>query len=85
MARERKRVDGELVAYEIAWIVQLITGEQIDPDAINPYRTGKPIKKRQRSRARINAENNAGWALMDRFMGGGHALPDKPAIVEAKG
>lgn len=38
MSRARMRVEGELAAYQIAWIAKLTLGKQLDVNEINPYR-----------------------------------------------
>lgn len=37
MAAEKKRIAGELAAFQIAWIARMLTGEKVDPRDINPY------------------------------------------------
>lgn len=37
MAAERKRIAGELVANEIAWVARMLTGTNLDVERINPY------------------------------------------------
>lgn len=43
MASERKRVEGEQLGLLMSWVALKFTGEQIDPAALNPYRSG-PVK-----------------------------------------
>ncbi len=38
MAKEKKRILGELAAYEVSWVAKMLTGENLDPRRINPYR-----------------------------------------------
>lgn len=49
MAQGRRHVLGELAAYQIAWVAKLITGQQLDPAAINPYpiRAAKSAKLKE--------------------------------------
>ena len=44
MARERKKFEGEVVSYLIAWIVRAMpmVNLKVDPDKINPWREQKP-------------------------------------------
>lgn len=67
MARERKRVSGELAGCEMAWLALNFTGEKLDPNDLNPYRETTAPKKK--SLARIEMESQAGWALIDRYFG----------------
>lgn len=48
MARERKRVMGQLAAFEISMIASMFGGEQIDPDTINPYGVRPRMSKANR-------------------------------------
>lgn len=67
MARERKRVMGEIAGFEMAWLALKLTGEKIDPIELNPYREAAPPKKK--SEARIEMESQAGWRLIDQYFG----------------
>lgn len=62
MALEKKRVLGELAAYQVAWVAKLTTGETIDPHTINPYRErrSEPAEIRKLKEEDIKAEFRAG-------------------------
>lgn len=38
MAGEKKRVLGEVAAYQIAWLAKMLSGVQLNVDEINPYK-----------------------------------------------
>lgn len=42
MAREKRRILGQLAAYQIAMIASMFGGGEVSPDEINPYRE-KPV------------------------------------------
>jgi hypothetical protein len=44
MANERKRIAGELSAWQVSEIVARVTGEQLDPGTINPYRKREVVE-----------------------------------------
>jgi hypothetical protein len=64
MYREKRRVSGELVAYQIAWIARMLGGGNIDPQDINPYGERRPVKVKPK--AMREAENRVGWKLLQR-------------------
>lgn len=69
-ARERRRLDGELIAVQMAWLALKFNGEQIDPYTLNPYGDNKPRPELVKSEAQQRAENAAGWGMVEKFLFG---------------
>ena len=68
MARERKRVWGELAGVQMAHLSRIMTGAKIDPNDLNPYALRPPAPPK--SEAAIQRESDLAWKLLDRFFGG---------------
>ena len=60
---ERKRVMGELTAWQTAFIAKMITGESLEVNSINPY--APPVKRRKPTAF----ENKMGWDNLFRGLG----------------
>jgi hypothetical protein len=61
MAQERLRTAGELIAYELSWIVRIVTGVSHDPERINPYRHLGIISTK---RGVSEGDNRRAWAIL---------------------
>lgn len=64
MATERRRFEGLLVCYQIAWIVRAMpfVNLKIDPEAINPWREHKEPSAEEIALAQWKAQRR--WQLM---------------------
>lgn len=62
MSRARARVAGELAAWQVAMVITRITGEQLDPAEINPYREWRPPPPKSEAQQKI--ENEIGWRML---------------------
>lgn len=71
MAAERKRVMGELAAWQVCAIAAVVGGDPPDPQAINPYRTGPPAVEPEKSESRQEVENRIGWNVLRKAFAGG--------------
>jgi hypothetical protein len=68
MCAEKKRVMGEVAAWQVCAIVGAFAGESPDPRSINPYRPDvKPVEK---SETQKRIENEVGWRLIQRGLFG---------------
>lgn len=57
MAGERKRVWGELCGVLMAWVALKWTGEQIDPQRLNPYGGERAARSSQRVAEHVRRMN----------------------------
>jgi len=68
MAGERKRVMGELAAWQVEAIVgRMFGGKPADIKRMNPYRESEPYKRK--TVAEIDYQNRRNWMVLDEFFG----------------
>lgn len=73
MAEERKRVMGELAAWQVA-VIAAMFGAQLDAAEINPYRVASAAE----IAARAKQEKARFWASLQIGWFGKKVLPDPP-------
>lgn len=75
MCAERKRVEGELIAWQLLHIGGSVWGGlPQDLDALNPYRQSE-LPKTGKSDGQIDRENRVGWGkLKEAWVGDGDTL-----------
>lgn len=70
MAKERKRVAGELAAWQVVRIAMLFGGNPIEPSRINPYR--EVVQgTREKTPEEVEYQNRRNWKVLDEFFGSG--------------
>jgi len=52
----------------MAWLARKLTGEQIEPDRLNPYAELRP--EPPKTPEELDRENDLAWKLLDRAWGG---------------
>lgn len=69
MAKERKRVAGELAAWQVIRIAMMFGGQPVEPSRINPYREAVEAP-REKTPEEVEYQNRRNWKVLDAFFGG---------------